>query len=62
MKTSLASLSDLSNIGWFMLLGNSPADPAKQPAAKAAPRSPTRRAAPAKKSKATRKAKGAKRR
>ena len=62
MKTSLNTFSDMANIGWFMLLGNTPADAAKKPAPQLALRSPARRAAPAKKRKATRKAKSAKRR
>jgi hypothetical protein len=48
--------------GWSMLLGELPSAPAKEPTPKLALRSPVRRAAPAKKRSAGRKAKGAKRR
>jgi hypothetical protein len=64
--TPATSLPDLyanwMATGWSMLLGELPSAPAKEPTPKLALRSPVRRAAPAKKRSAGRKAKGAKRR
>ena len=76
MKTPLTTLTEMSTIGWSMLLGNQPAAPALTPASKAAkaaavqewedeggnvknvPTPRAKRAAPAKKRKPARTAKG----
>lgn len=36
MKTPMQTFTEMTNIGWSMLLGNQPADPAMTPARKAA--------------------------
>ena len=79
MKTPMQTLSEMTNIGWSMLLGNQPNTPAMTPARKAAkvaavqewedeggnvknvPTPRAKRAAPAKKRKPARTAKGKKR-